>query len=133
MREPSSGAVVTEQRVRRRIQISGLNSTQLSQRGCVAFGAETRSSCSLAGEVRTRSVRHGELQAGHEPEYMSKILERLAVAGVMSTGNFSPYTESHIRLKLRSSTSVLLSLDISAAFDTRDHSIILSSRITERI
>ena len=28
MREPSSGAVVTEQRVRRRIQISGLNSTQ---------------------------------------------------------------------------------------------------------
>jgi len=31
MREPSSGAVVTEQRVRRRIQISGLNSTQHSQ------------------------------------------------------------------------------------------------------
>ena len=30
MREPSSGAVVTEQRVRRRIQISGLNSTQLN-------------------------------------------------------------------------------------------------------
>ena len=28
MREPSTGAVVTEQRVRRRIQISGLNSTQ---------------------------------------------------------------------------------------------------------
>ena len=28
-REPSSGAVVTEQRVRRRIKISGLNSTQL--------------------------------------------------------------------------------------------------------
>jgi len=30
MREPLSGAVVTEQRVRRRIQISGLNSTQTS-------------------------------------------------------------------------------------------------------
>jgi len=30
-REPSSGAVVTEQRVRRRIQISGLNSTRLNQ------------------------------------------------------------------------------------------------------
>jgi len=29
-REPSSGAVVTEQRVRCRIQISGLNSTQLN-------------------------------------------------------------------------------------------------------
>jgi len=30
MHEPSSGAVVTEQRVKRRIQISGLNSTQLN-------------------------------------------------------------------------------------------------------
>ena len=33
-REPSSGAVVTEQRVRRRIQISGLNSTQPRSLDC---------------------------------------------------------------------------------------------------
>jgi len=36
MREPSSGAIVTEQRVRHCIQISGLNSTQLKL--CVNHG-----------------------------------------------------------------------------------------------
>ena len=41
-REPSSGAVVTEQRVRRRIQISGLNSTQLNSHDSTRREQEVR-------------------------------------------------------------------------------------------